>query len=63
MFSDPTSIYLFKFSNNNSKIKYGICLKLTMEATDPILVSFLLNLNIFDMFLVFLAEFEHVHAV
>ena len=40
-----------------------MCLKLTIEATDAILVSFLLTLNIFDMFLVFLAEFEHVHAV
>ena len=39
MFSLPTTIYLFEFSNNNSRIKYEICSKLTIEATDVVLVS------------------------
>ena len=35
---------LFKISNNNSKIKYQICSKLTIEGTDVILVYLLLTL-------------------
>ena len=33
-FSGPTGIYLFKFSNINSKIKCKICSELTIEAPD-----------------------------
>ena len=44
-FSGPTSIYLFEFNNTNSRIKCEICLKLTIEVSDVILVSLL---NIFD---------------
>ena len=54
IFSDPTSIYLFEFSNNNRIIKCKICSKLTREATYIILVSLLLTLNTFDLFLMFL---------
>ena len=48
-FSGPNSIYLFKFSNINSKRKHEIFLKLTMKVPDVILVSLLLALNIFHM--------------
>ena len=44
MFSEPTSAYLMEFTNNNSKIKYGICSVLAIEATDFILGSLLLTL-------------------
>ena len=47
-FSGPTSIYLFEFSNTNSRINCKICLKLTVEVPDVVLVSLLLTLNIFD---------------
>ena len=46
-FSGPTSIYLVKFSNNNSRIKCKICSKLTVEAPDIVLVSLLLTLITF----------------
>ena len=46
-------LLLFEFSNNNSRIKCGICSKLTKEATDVILVTSLLTFNIVDTFLVF----------
>ena len=52
-FSDPTEIYLFEFSNNNSRIKCELCSKLTIEAPYVVLVSLLLTLKIFDTFLVF----------
>ena len=42
-FSDPTSIYLFEFSNINNRIKCKICLKLTTEVTDVILVLSITN--------------------
>ena len=42
-FSRLTSIYLFKFSNVNTRIKCKICLKLTIEAPDVLLVSLLLT--------------------
>ena len=61
MFSHPTSISLFEFSDN-CRIKYKISSKLTIEATDTVLVSLLLTLNIFETFLVFFVEFEHVNA-
>ena len=48
-FSGPTSLYLFEFSNTNSRTKCKICLKLKIEVADVVLVSFLLTLNIFDM--------------
>ena len=47
IFSDPISIYLFEFSNNNSGIKCTICSKLTIKAKNV-----LVSLNIFDTFLV-----------
>ena len=57
------SEYLFKFSNTNSRINCKICSKLTTEASDVILVSLLLTLNIFDvLFQCFLADFKHLNA-
>ena len=47
-FPGPTGIYLFKFSNINSRIKCKTCSKLTIEVPDIVLVSLLLTLNIFD---------------
>ena len=41
--------HLFKFSNNNSIIMCKICSKLTIEASDIVLVSLILTLNIFDL--------------
>ena len=41
-------LLLFKFSNNN-RIKCEICSKLTIEATDVILVASLLTFNIVDV--------------
>ena len=49
-FADLAIIYLFEFSNVNSRIKRELCLKLTIEVPDVILMSLLLTLNIFDMF-------------
>ena len=46
-------LFLFEFSNNNSKIKYEICSKIAAEAADVILVPSLLTFNIVDTFLVF----------
>ena len=46
-------LLLFEFSNNNSRIKCEICSKLTIEATDVVLVTSLLTFNIVDTFLVF----------
>ena len=46
-FSGPTSIYLFKFCHNKSRIKCQICSKLTIEALDIVLVLLLLTLNIY----------------
>ena len=43
-----TCIYLFEFSNINSRINCNICSKLTKEAPGVVLVSLLLILNIFD---------------
>ena len=43
-------------------MKGGICSKLTIEVTDFVLVFSLLTLNIFDTFLVFFAQFEHLNA-
>ena len=48
-FLGPTRIYLFEFSNINNRVKYEMCLKLTIEVPDVILVYLLLTLNIFDM--------------
>ena len=48
--SNLTSIYLFEFNNNSSRIKCEICLKLTIETSDVVLVSLLLTLNIVDSF-------------
>ena len=45
MFSDPASISLLEFSYNNRRIKCEICSKLTVEATDVVLVSSLLTLT------------------
>ena len=50
-FSDPTNIYLLKFSNNNRRIKCESSSELTIEGPDFVLVSLLLTLNIFDLFL------------
>ena len=50
-FLGPTGIYLFKFSNDNSRIKCEIGSKLTFEAPDLVLVSLLLTLNVFDILL------------
>ena len=36
-------IYLFEFSNNNSRTKYKICSKLTTETTDMVLVLIYFN--------------------
>ena len=47
-FSGLTGIYLFKFSNTNSKIKCKICSKLTIEAPGIALISLLLSVNRFD---------------
>ena len=46
-------LLLFEFSNNNSRIKCEICSKLTIEATDVVLVTSLLTFNIVDTFLAF----------
>ena len=64
MFPDPKRIFffLFEFSNNNSRIKCEICSKLTIEATDDVLVPSLLTFNIVDTLLVFFAEFEHINT-
>ena len=51
-FSGPTSIYLFKFSSNNSRIKCKMCSKLTIEEPYIILVFLLLALNIVDIILI-----------
>ena len=48
-FSNPTTICLFEFSNFNNKIKCQICLKLTIEVPDTVLVSLLLTFDIFDI--------------
>ena len=53
IFSDPTSIYLLKCSDKNSRIKCKICSKLIIEARDTILMCLLLIRNIFNTFLVF----------
>ena len=50
--TQPAFIFL-KFSNNNGRIKCEICSKLTIEATDIVLVSLLLTLNLLDTCLVF----------
>ena len=42
-FSAPTRIYLFEFSNNNSRIKCKICSKLTVKASVVVLSSNILN--------------------
>ena len=58
----PTGIYLFEFSNINSKINFEICSKLAIEAPD-VLVSLVLTLNIFDtLFKCFFVDFEHVNG-
>ena len=54
IFFCPTNIYLFEFSNINSRIKCKTCLKLTIEVPDVILVSLLLTLPV----LVFLCWLE-----
>ena len=56
-FSNPTSIFWFKFSHNNIRIKCKICSNLTAEAQDTVL-GFLLLTWIYLMFLMhfFLAE-------
>ena len=46
-FAGSTCIYLFQFSNINSRLTYKLCLDLTMDTSDVILVSLLLTLNIF----------------
>ena len=51
-FSDPANIYLFKFTNNNRRLKCESSSELTIEGPDFVLVSFLLTLNIFGLFLV-----------
>ena len=58
-----TNIYLFKFSNINSRIKSKISLKLTI-VPDVILVSLFLNLNIYltQCPSVLFADFEHVNG-
>ena len=61
-FSDSTGIYFFKFRNNDTRINCKICPKFTTDAPYIILVSLLLNLNIFDLILVFFAEFEHLNV-
>ena len=52
-FSGPTSIYLFKFSNNNSRIKCEICSKLAIEAPAVVLGYLLLTLNSFGTLVYF----------
>ena len=47
--SDTTTIYLFKFSHDNSRIKCEICSKLKIEAPEVNLVCLLLTVNIFDI--------------
>ena len=62
-FSGPNSIKLFEFRNNNSKAKWDVFSKLTIEAPNILLVSVLLKLNIFDTCSsVIFADFEHVNA-
>ena len=50
-FSDPTSIYLFEFSNNDNIIMCEICSKLTIKVSDIVLMSSMLTLNLFDTLL------------
>ena len=61
IFIPKQDLFLFEFSNNN-RIKCETCSKLTVEATDVVLVPSLLTVNIVDTFLVFFAEFEYVNA-
>ena len=54
-------MYLFEFSNINSRIKCKICLKLPVELPDVVLVSLLLTLNKFD--LLFLCVFAALNML
>ena len=61
-FSNPTSVCLLEFSNNNCRIKCEILSKLTVEAPDVILVSivnFEYNSHNSSNFF---PDFEHVNA-
>ena len=51
---------MFKFNNINCRIKSKICSKLTIEATNFILVSLLLTVTCCSS--VFFANFEHVNG-
>ena len=62
-FSGPASIYLFEFSNINSRIKCEICLKLTTEVPHVVLVSLLLTLNIFYFKDTMKAYFSYWHSL
>ena len=53
---------MFVFSHYDSRIKCEIYSKLTIEATDVVLVPSLLTFNIADMFLVIFVEIEHINA-
>ena len=46
-FSGLTSIYLFKFSDINSRIKCEVCSKVTIETPKVVLVSLLLTDKLF----------------
>ena len=48
--SGSTGIYFIEFNNNDSRIKWEVCSKLTITAPDVVLVSLLLTLIIFDTF-------------
>ena len=48
--SRSTGIYFIEFNNNDSRIKWEVCSKLTVIAPDVVLVSLLLTLIIFDRF-------------
>ena len=52
---NPANIYLFKINNRKTNKRCGICSKLTIKthqkyATDIVLVSLLLTLNVFHTF-------------
>ena len=63
-FSNPTSICMLEFSNKNSRIKWEILSKLTVEAPDIVLVS-IVNFgyisHVSSVF--FFSDFKHVTTV
>ena len=41
--AQPAYIYLIEFNNNDSRIQYEMCPKLTIDAPDTVLMSLLLS--------------------